>query len=204
MHSGRYAEALTSFSWALELAPQWTEARWNRVVALLALARTDEAVAEASALDDMHRSDDSLYLRLWALVAANRFGDALALVDARAPRRPSAGMHVLIGWASLALSDLERAYASAEQGIRNRATRSDALCLRAAVYEARGEADAALDDYNAVLDDEPRHLGALRGSGMLLLSGADPATGRLRLQRFLEVAPEADPDRPLVDAALAR
>lgn len=200
----RYPEALTSFSWALELDPSWDEARWNRVVSLLALRRHDEARAEAAHLDAQRETDATLYLHAWALVSAARYADALELLEARRPRRASASLRLLEGWAAFAVSDLTTAERASEAAVGDASTRADALCLRGAVAAARGEARAAADAWDEALAATPDHLVALRSSGLLLLGGPRDGEARARLQHFLRLAPPGDPDRALVEAALTR
>jgi tetratricopeptide (TPR) repeat protein len=197
----QWEDAAAAFQWVVALDPGWSEARHHATVALAAAGFRDEAVEHARAYDAIETSEESLFLLGWALVGASRFAEARATFDARVSRRPADRLLLLQGWSALALGDLAAAQRAVD-ALRDPSP--DAYCLAAAIADAFGDTAAAQSWLTRALEERPNHLAALRSLGLLLERTGQRDAAAPYLRAFLARAPNWDPDRAAVEAALER
>jgi len=161
LYGKRYDEALESARLWAELRPRDTEAREALITALLELDRVTEAKEHFQTLfaaEETRRNLDQAYLRVAAVLgrASNRAAaiDVMQSLVALNPRRASA--HFAMAHLLVRGGDLEKAFVSADEALKQRPEWEEAALFKARILLSQKETMKARAFYEAFLDDNRR------------------------------------------------
>lgn len=197
---GANGDAIRHFREAIELAPQYEEARVSLADLLLEEGRLEDV--ERFAKDWRSVDPESIALRRIASELAfrkGRFGEVLGLwpesEDIELEFEP---LHV-VARAAVEAGDGERAVAAYSRLVRMQDRRDDLRAGLARAYRAAGDPGRAIASYRKAIRVRSDHAPYHRGLGEVLLAAGQPAAAAGALERSLDL----DPNQPDVVSLLA-
>ncbi len=218
LQRGDAERARRNLARALDLAPEYSTARYALGQALRRLGRAEEALVELRLAEAQRDREPDLGDPVMAEVAALRRGadDALhraidLLRDGRVPEATAlleeavridpelVEAHSQLGAARLLAGDLDRAAESLERALALEPGYVDALYNLGLVAHRRGDDARAVDLFSHAAEVRPRHFEAQRGLGTALHRMGRSAEAVAPLSAALELRP-GDP-RPYKDLA---
>jgi serine/threonine protein kinase/lipoprotein NlpI len=214
---GKYEEARAGLTALLKLVPKNANLWQKRAtVNWLKLKDFDEAIADWYKVARLQPKSAEAYFYIGAILLGKReYGTALAALESALDLKPDypealwarAQIHLWQGRPGAALKDLDPLVAKLPNG------RPETLNIRAAVYEALGQLDKAVADYQRMSESRPGHPHAYCCLGRLCQKLGQPDKAAGHLDRLVAAAPESEAawlrraelrrDQGKFDAALA-
>jgi len=203
--TGNLDDALTGYTAAIEMDPNYSEYYNERGIVYLQMGRLDEA--EADLLEAIELSPP--YTEVWTNLGQvyrkqGRFEDAFRCFDRALDLKPDepdclvlrAQMHERLGRPEAALDDYDASLAlSPEQPL--------VLANRAVLHYEGGRLELALKDLDVAVGLEPDNPGLYRNRAVALEDLGHPDRAVADLERYLKLLPQA-PDRSDVQQRLSR
>lgn len=193
--SGRYAEALESFSQALELDEQNPRIYNARGNAYAALGRHEEALADySSALDLVQNLAGVLYNRGRVYMLLERYEEALVDLQAATEITPDDFGYRANGNIGLIyhqLGEYDKALAAFEASMSYDDTKADVFYLRGETYTALEDYQAAIADYEAAIGRFSDYDLAYQGLGYAYYKTDQYSKATDALERAFEISPDS-------------
>jgi tetratricopeptide (TPR) repeat protein len=176
---------------------QWALVRQWRAAGALDRAQTllDQIARRAG------ESQTWLEERARLAYAAGNHDDALAYLNRRVQRSPTATARTAVARLHLDSGDIDRAREISDALSREYPDLTTVASLAADVALARGDAEVARGYYLGLLDANPKSLTAFLALTRLAITEGDLATARNFLRRALDIAAEAATPNQLTTAA---
>lgn len=193
--NGRPRIALADFDAALGLKPDHVPTLLSRGALRLALKNKDGAIADLDAAEKLSPKDADVPLRSASILQS--FGDfdaAIARYDAWEKAHPKddrlPGMLSNRCWArSRAQRELDLALADCNLALRKGLRNSTVYDTRAYVHLLQDHFDAAIEDYDAALELQPKKALSLYGRGIARTRKGAKAEGEADIKAALELDP---------------
>ncbi|TPV95596.1 MAG: tetratricopeptide repeat protein [Myxococcales bacterium FL481] len=193
IEQGQFPEALAQADAELENRPQAAQIHFVRGMALVGLARTDEAIAayeRAYELDPI-----KLYAALDAIGTVHlERGDVDTAIDyyrrCVAAQDDFAAGHVNLGMALLRAGDPSAAYAQLERAATLNPQDADVWLELAVLDQARGDMGAAREKVDRAVAADPNHGFARMVKGDLLVASGDLSAAIAHYEEAVKVEPD--------------
>ncbi|NOT27589.1 MAG: tetratricopeptide repeat protein [Acidobacteria bacterium] len=198
---GKFTEAILEFRRAVQLDPQWGEARRRLSEAYLKNNTPRAALQELVRAADLLPQDSELQLLVGNfMLMAGRFEDARARAELVLAREPTnAAAQVMRGNAMMGLKDFGAALEEMEAALTNDPDRALTLANVGVVQLMRGDAIAAGEAFDNAVKAEPKSPLIRLALASYLISSGRAADAEEQLKEAYSLAP----DEAVVNRALA-